>query len=341
MTELARLPREERRTYFQELQLRHGVEAVIIEKDFWVVWLLERIFGVPELCNTAVFKGGTSLSKVFGAIARFSEDIDLGICPASLGWNEQDLLESSQNKWIKKQRPSLEAACAEQVETVWLPKLEAAVVDRLGPAPDGRNWLRYELEEKSHSPVIHFDYPGALPSGVSYILRSVKMEFGSLADQRPTGRHTIRAMVDDFVPGAFSDIGAEVVALEIERTFWEKATILHAEYHRPADKPQPDRYSRHYADFAALWRHDAGHESARRLDLLERVRTHKAKFFASGWAHYDTAVPGSLRLVPPKSRVDELRRDYAAMLPMFLDDPRSFNEVLAILREAEVAINGL
>ncbi len=188
--------------------------------------------------------------------------------------------------------------------------------------------------------MIHFDYPGALPRGVSYIFRSVKLEFGSLADQRPTGRHTIRAMVEDFVPGVFSDIGAEVVALEIERTFWEKATILHAEYHRPADKPQPDRYSRHYADFAALWRHDnARHAAMRRLDLLERVRMHKAKFFASGWAHYDTAVPGSLRLLPPDSRVDELRRDYAAMLPMFLDEPRSFDEVLAILREAEQTIH--
>ncbi len=137
----------ERREILQLAADRQTVPAAIIEKDFWVVWLLERIFGVPELDDTAVFKGGTSLSKVFGAIARFSEDIDLGISPASLGWSEQDLLESSQNKWIKKQRPSLEAACAEQVETVWLPKLETAVVDRLGQAPDGRNWLRYELEE--------------------------------------------------------------------------------------------------------------------------------------------------------------------------------------------------
>jgi len=339
MNTFATLPKQQRADFFIRYNQRTEVDAVIVEKDFWVVWLLARIFSIPELSDTAVFKGGTSLSKVFGAIARFSEDIDLGISPESLGWSEATLTESSKNKWNEKLRPRLEAACAARVQTGWLPRLEAEAGKLLGAPPAGRTWLRYELEEASHSPVIHFDYPSALAGELAYIVRSVKMEFGSLADQRPTGHHLITAMIAELAPDAFADVGAQVVALEIERTFWEKATILHAEFHRLAAKPQPARYARHYADFAALWRHPAANAARTQFELLARVRQHKARFFASGWAHYATAVPGTLRLLPPESRWPELRSDYAAMLPMFMGEPLRFDEILAILREAEQGIN--
>ncbi len=80
----------------------------------------------------------------------------------------------------------------------------------------------------------------------------MKLEFGSLTDQRPTGRHPVKPWLAESVPQAFDDWSCEVVALELERSFWEKATILHVESHRPAEKPTPDRFSRHYADTAAL-----------------------------------------------------------------------------------------
>lgn len=146
-------------------------------------------------------------------------------------------------------------------------------------------------------------------------------------------------MVSTIVPVAFPDFNAEVVALEIERTFWEKATILHAEFHRPSDKTQPPRYARHYSDFAALWRHPAGPAASQTLTLLERVRRHKSRFFASGWANYATAVPGTFRLLPPESRLRELGADYDAMRPMFLNEPLAFDEMLGVLREAEEALN--
>lgn len=339
MKAFAALDAKERRAVFEEFQLREGVSAVIAEKDFWVVWLLARIFKTPELGGHAVFKGGTSLSMVFGAIARFSEDIDLGISPATLGWSEAQLETASRNAWTERIRPKLEADCARHVERIWLPLLESVAVGELGPAAPNKSWLRYQLEESSRSPVIFFDYPGALPRGVDYIARSVKIEFGSLADQRPTGCHPIRAMVSKIVPVEFSDFHAAVVALEIERTFWEKATILHAEFHRPLGKTQPPRYARHYADFAALWRHPSGVTAGKQLGLLERVRLHKSRFFASAWANYATAVAGTLRLVPPENRWNELKADYEAMRPMFINEPLSFNEMLAILREAEHTLN--
>src|SRR6185369_12344117 len=88
-----------------------------------------------------------------------------------------------------------------------------------------------------------------------YLKRSVKLEFGSLTDQRPVGKHAVWPWVADELAAAFDDWRCEVIALDLERSFWEKATILHAEYHRPTDKSTPDRFSRHYADTAALAKH--------------------------------------------------------------------------------------
>ena len=102
--------------------------------------------------------------------------------------------------------------------------------------PDGPN---------TNSPVLLFHYPSLQPAGFDYLKRSVKLEFGSLTDQQPVGRHPVRPWTADVLPDAFPDWRCEVVALEVERSFWEKATILHAEYHRPAEKTTPDRFSRH------------------------------------------------------------------------------------------------
>ncbi len=150
----------------------------------------------------------------------------------------------------------------------------------------------------TNSPVLLFHYPSTQPPGFEYLKRSVKLEFGSLTDQQPTGRHPVRPWVAEILPDAFADWRCEVVALEVERSFWEKATILHAEYHRPAERPTPDRFSRHYADTAALARHPAGATAITQHDLRERVVAWKRQFFGSAWANYDLAKPGTFRLVP-------------------------------------------
>jgi hypothetical protein len=234
----------------------------------------------------------------------------------------------------------LEKACAETVQNTWKPLLEHKLQALLGKPTDQAEWLAYKLDRASHSPILLFAYPGALPHGtVAYIARNVKVEFGSLTDQRPTGKHPIHAFVGELAPDAFSDFKTEVVALELERTFWEKATILHAEFHRPADKSIRDRYARHYADFAALWMHEAAHPARARLDLLERVRTHKARFFSSSWANFAEAKPGSLRLSPPEYRIPKLITDYESIRQMFLGTPLPFTRILEILKEAETFLN--
>jgi hypothetical protein len=327
------LPSDERRLYLEQAALRRNVSAVLLEKDFWVSWLLGILFA-SEFAGSLVFKGGTSLSKVFGVIERFSEDIDLSVSPEFLHLPEAGTSRNQANKWMT----AAEAACAIAVEKQIAPALDTAVAAVLGKAKGA--WFEYMTDAASHSPVLLFHYPSTQPVGFAYLQRSVKMEFGSLTDQQPTGRHAVRPLVAEILPDAFPDWRCDVVALEVERSFWEKATILHAEYHRPAERVTPDRFSRHYADTAALARHPAGAAAITQDDLRERVVAWKKQFFGSTWANYDLAKPGTFRLVPPGERIRALRLDYEAMRDMYLSEPIAFDEVLTVLEELEQRING-
>ena len=149
----------------------------------------------------------------------------------------------------------------------------------------------------------------------------------------------MRPLLAEILPGEFADWQCNVVALEMERSFWEKATILHAEYYRPPEKPMPDRFSRHYADTVALTRQPGIESAIRDRSLCNRVVDWKSRFFGNGWARYDLAQPGTFRLVPPEGRIQALRRDYDAMRPMYLTEPTTFDDVLVILEELERRIN--
>jgi hypothetical protein len=164
----ATIPERERTDFFIRYEERTRVDPAITEKDFWVCWLLGLIFSTPELGGNAVFKGGTSLSKVFGVINRFSEDVDLGLSPESLGHPESEIDEAPTKTARAKRAATLLAACVQKVETEFLPPLEKLISGQLGGKTVGRPWLRYELEEASHSPVIHFDYPTTIPNPLPY-----------------------------------------------------------------------------------------------------------------------------------------------------------------------------
>jgi hypothetical protein len=238
---------------------------------------------------------------------------------------------------------ALEAECEQCVAAHFRPAIEAAIAAKLGASLQADTWLRYEIDALAGTPNLLFTYPSALAQAGGYVAKQVKLEFGALTDQQPTGTHRIAALLAQ-TPGAdlasaYDDLRASVVALDITRTFWEKATILHAEHHRPPGLPIRDRFARHYADFEALWRHPSRVDALARLDLLEDVARHKSRFFASGWTHYETARPGTFRLLPPPARHAALARDYATMAPMFIGKPIGFDVLLQRLQAAEQQLN--
>lgn len=333
------LSQAERSLYFQEAAIRRGLNSVILEKDFWVCWLLGMLFGHEKFKGELVFKGGTSLSKVFNVIQRFSEDIDLSVSPSFLGIVEDDVenakSRTQRDRWMQR----LEEGCTRAIQNQLQPELELVIREVLGFKKDGKSWIEFVLDPVSQSPVLQFHYPTIQAEGFPYLRRMVKMEFGSLTDQRPTDRHPIKPWVAEEVPGSFGDWHCEVVALEVERTFWEKATILHAEHYRAAGDRMPDRFSRHYADMAALAKHPRSQGAAVRDDLRKRVVDWKSRFFARSWARYDLAQPGTFRLVPSSSREADLEADYGAMRDMYLTDPVPFAEVIETIAELEKKIN--
>ena len=333
------LPPAERQIYFEQAAGRLGLHPAILEKDFWVCWLLGVLFSHPTLRKVVVFKGGTSLSKVHAAIRRFSEDIDLAIAPAFLGAAEDELEPSASRSKTDRWITHLQSLCGQKVQSDIQAVLEDVARQTLGPRPKNRPWLEYILDHTTNSPVLLFHYPTPALVGFPYLVRSVKLEFGSLTDQQPVGQHPIQPWLADVFPHAFGDWQCNVVALDIQRTFWEKATILHAEYHRRASAGVPERYSRHYADVAALTRHTLAKQAISQVGLLEQVVAWKSRFFARGSARYDLAQPGTFRFAPPPGRMKELQSDYAAMRPMYFDEPLSFDEVVAILEQLEREFN--
>lgn len=340
MLDFARLPLSERNAYFDEAAERRDSSRRIIEKDFWVCFALRLLFSTPAVADKFVFKGGTSLSKVFGIIKRFSEDVDLSIDPDWLGFGGDNRPDAAKSRsQVEKRLRNLNNACAAAVDQQVRPALEKAIQDVLGPLPHAATYLAFTLDDQTHSPVLTFRYPTTEQDAQDYIRPQVKLELGSLTDQRPVGDHTVTPWVAEEFPAIFASPSSRVVALEVERIFWEKATILHAEYHRPADKPMRSRLSRDCYDVFMMTAHPAGQRAMKDLDLLARVVRHKRAYFQSAWAHYDTAQPGSLRLVPPAHRLADLKADYLQMGEMFTETPPPFDDILKQLRKTEDAIN--
>lgn len=142
-----------------------------------------------------------------------------------------------------------------------------------------------------------------------YILPSVKIEFGARSDNWPKETKKITSYISEAFPNILDGAGsAEVVTLTIGRTFWEKATILHAEFHRPKGESIPARYSRHYYDLFCISESDYKKSILNDISLLERVAKHKTIFFRSKWANYETAYPGKLRLYPQEAHIEELKK---------------------------------
>jgi hypothetical protein len=313
MLEFAKFPLDERTPYLQEVANRRGLSLLVVEKDFWVCLILRLLFTESGLADKIVFKGGTSLSKVFNIIKRFSEDIDISIDPDWLGFGGDDRPDAAESRsQFDKRWEKLNKACAAVVEEKIQSSLELAIKEVIGPSATGQTHLTFKLEEQTQSPLLTFRYPTNEPASPGYIHPQVKLELGSLTDQRPIGNYNITPWIAEEFPGMFKESECRVVALEAERTFWEKATILHTEYHRPREKPMRNRLSRDCYDLCCMAKHGSGRRALADLALLQRVVEHKRIYFYSSWASYDTAPA-----VPTGSTGEAVLEDPALEKPRY------------------------
>lgn len=338
MDDFAKFGPDERKLFFEETAARRNMQGVIVEKDFWVCWTLKELFALPEMGEHLIFKGGTSLSKAFKLIERFSEDIDISINRSFLGFGGANEPEAGgSNKEKQRRVDALRSACQKKIEEELRPKLEAAIKTKVR---QDEEWRLRSDEEDSDGQTLLFEYPTSFATeATGYIRRMVKIEMGARADHWPSETKTITPYVAEEFPHGFKAPNCIVKVLAAERTFWEKATILHAEFHRPADKAMPERFSRHYCDFYELIRKGVGATASAKPELLARVAQHKSLFFKMSWARYGEAVKGTLRIAPPEQRVQALREDYGKMQQMFFGEAPEFEKMIAQLQQWEREFN--
>jgi len=326
MEKIAALPSTQRQELFSETAARKGVFPAIIEKDFWVCWTLSRLFADEHLSRLLMFKGGTSLSKVFNLIERFSEDIDL-IIDWRVVAGEDPMAARSNSK-----QDALNKQIDEEAMAYIAGDLAGMVRGVLSPI------CSCELDvDDGH--VLNIRYPVAFPP--EYLRPEIRLEIGPLASWFPFGEYRIRPYAADAFPALFEHPDCTVQAIKAERTFWEKATILHHEAHRPDGSSQPPRYSRHYYDLAMMANADVKAHALADLRQMEEVVAFKMKFYRRGWAHYELAKPGSFRLIPGDKVLQTVRRDYVDMQNMIFGAYPDVGEILVTLQSLEDEINGI
>jgi hypothetical protein len=344
MDDVARLPASDRADLFVVVGTASGLTSEMMEKDFWVCWTLKRLFTLPKPPAGLLFKGGTSLSKVFGIIERFSEDVDLSFDRAGLGFGgESDPLNAPSGKKRKHALEGLTATCRRVVQKELLPQLVDAFSQALGEPPSAA-WSLELAENDPDGPTLLFRYPQGIrsrPGGEpAYIQPAVRLEIGARSDHWPATDATVTPYAAADFPRAFKKPGCKVRVLAAGRTFWEKVTLLHMWHHAPADKKFRDRQSRHYYDVVRLYQHPVGKAAVKDIELLREVARHKEVFFPAAWARYAEARPGTLRILPTADRLPELERDYRLMQEMFFGPAPAFAELLEVLRQLEAQING-
>lgn len=327
MESVARLPPAKRRDLFAETAAQKGMTPAIVEKDFWVCWTLGRLFAHADLSRLLMFKGGTSLSKVFNLIERFSEDIDLILDWRVVIGEDDPLAEHSKTKQDALNK-TMDGRAVDYIGGELLAKISQAVDPVCGCK---------RAEDDPHT--LNVAYPAAFSD--AYLRPEVRLEIGPLAAWLPCDDYRVQPYAAEAFPQLFKQADCAVQAIRAERTFWEKATILHHEANRPEGRPQPLRYSRHYYDLAMMAASPVKDAALADLALLADVVAFKQRFYSRGWAQYDQAKPGTFKLLPSGYILASVEKDYAQMRNMIFGRYPDFDEIMAALQHLENEINAL
>lgn len=306
----------------------------LLEKDVWVVWALETVFTSPFGAQL-VFKGGTSLSKAYGVIRRFSEDVDLtydirALAPDLLG-AEGDVVPSTRSqerKWSKEIRARLPA----WIEAEALPAIASALTAGGLPA-----------RARAEADKIQIEYE-PIATGTGYVPPSVMLEFGA----RSTGEPWEALPVACDAAAHLSQLAfpqATPRVMRVERTFWEKATAIHV-FCAQGRFRGTDRFARHWHDIARLGETGHAARAIANTEVAGAVARHKTIFFSEKDAKgqpvdYEAAIAGKLRLVPEGEARDVLAEDYRRMVEdgLLLDEAESFQALMARCGDIERQAN--
>ena len=329
-----RLSVEDRRLALRVAEDASGRRGFLLEKDIWVVATLDVLFSAP-FAGYLIFKGGTSLSKVWRAIRRFSEDVDItydirAFAPDLVAGAGEEALpptRSQQKRWTR----AIRARLGEWVRDRALPAVE-----------DGLVLAGFSANVRAEGDGLYVRYE-PLFEEIDFVRPEVKVEFGARSTGEPHKILPVECDAAPFLPDlAFP--GTDPRTMLAERTFWEKATAVHVFCRQ--QRRRGERLSRHWHDLARL--DEAGIAASALADrtLAHSVARHKSMFFSENDARgqridYEAAVSGGLRLVPTGAALAELDDDYARMLAdrMLLDEGEPFDALMERCAEIEARAN--
>ncbi len=303
--------------------------VAVLEKDIWVCWALEVLF---ELELPMVFKGGTSLSKAYNAIARFSEDLDITIDHVASGDVIADPLAVTVSNAKRRE-------FSERMKVFTFNLVSEVIKPHFERHSSAVPVSQISINEARDTVLIDFE-TAINPS--NYLLPRIKLEFGARNAVEPSAVHLIQPDVLAWeVSKQLEFPSAKVPVLLAERTYWEKVTLIHAKITRKNPKINLERYSRHWYDLAQLVQHDSGARALKRVDLRDHVIRTKIALFGVAGVNYDLVATGHCQVVPRDALHDALEQDYLSMVEagMFDGTPPTWAVLVEVLRELEGQIN--
>ena len=304
-----------------------GLPVQAVEKDLWVTVVLQMVFALP-VANHLVFKGGTSLSTVWKVIRRFSEDIDLAIDPSIWGF-EGDL--------TKKQIKRLRKASSIFVRDELCLSLKG-VVSETGM----EKWLQVEADPDGEGDgtypeprVIHVRYKSLFNENLPYLHSEVKLEVGARSLLEPTAKAAVTSVIEDVLPISTTIKQVMIPTALAEKTFLEKAFLLHELFSAQSSK-EANRKSRHLYDLAQIMNTDIAARAIADDNLWNTIHHHRELFTSMSGVDYTPDIRKRIRLLPPDDVIDNWRSDYKDMQSsMIYGEKPTFTELMKKMRELE------
>lgn len=323
--------KENRKALFEFVASKKKLHASVIEKDFWVCILLDFLFNKSQYAQHMKFKGGTSLSKGYGLIERFSEDIDIVLSGVALSYPADYQSEDRSSREIEQFKKEIKAKNID-----FLNQLKEEIEDKF--CKEFAKGSIVKVNEESES--IEFRYPAACAT-TKGILPFVKLEIGPLAEWDPSEIRTITPYVAEIREDLFKQKSTNVMTIKAIRTFWEKITILHKEANREDVKKASSRQSRHYYDVYRMAHNDVKTYAFQDVDLLIKDVDFVTKFYKQGWAKFDEITQGKVKLIPNNECLEFMKKDYETMKEMFFGEHPTFDEIIEYLKALENEINDI
>ena len=313
------LPKDKQQELFKQLSFKTGIQPQAIEKDAWVTLVLRIIFN-SVIAEHLVFKGGTSLSKAYGLIKRFSEDIDIAINREFLGFAGE--LTKGQ---IRKLRRKSHLFVSNEMPRIITNEFERHGIDN--------RLIEIKVENTKVSDqdpeIIKITYQSIFDE-LSYIPGRILIEIGARSLIEPAEPKEIKSIIDENYPESlFTEMPFMVKTVIPEKTFLEKMILLHEEFSKPKEKIRFHRMSRHLYDIGQIISTDFGKRALKDEILFQEIIKHRAIFAPIKTVDYSKLKLTDINVIPPKDLFDKYEKDYLEMQEnMIYGKQISFKELI-------------